>query len=871
MTQRGQLRVYLGAAPGVGKTFRMLDEGNRRLERGTDVVVGFVESHGRARTLERIGELPVIPRKKISYRGTEFEEMDLEAVLARKPQVALVDELAHTNVPGTGYEKRWQAVEVLLEAGIDVISTVNIQHLESLNDVVQAITGVPQRETVPDSVVRAAEQVELVDMTPEALRRRLAHGNVYKPDKIDAALSNYFRPGNLTALREIALLWLADSVEEGLQRYREQHGIAATWETKERVVVALTGGPEGDALIRRAARIAARSAGGDLLAVHIARSDGLAGSSIAALDQQRLLIESLGGSYHSIMGDDIPNAVLEFAKANNATQIVIGASRRNPVLAALTGPGTGMTITRRSGTIDVHVVSHDYIGKGRVLPRLTGGLTVQRRMAGVIVGALLLAILVPICAALRSDLTLGSDMVLFLLAVVICSLIGGFYPGLAAAIIASLLLNYYFVPPLHTFTIADGENVLALAVFVVIAALVSRVVDQAARRNVEAARSNAEAETLSTLAGSLLRGEQALPALMERVRETFAVSSVALLRCESEAPASSGTHAAEHAAGGLRGTWSAVASVGDNPCSRPDEGDTEVPVGDELVLVLRGRTLAAEDQRMLAAFATEVAVAYQQRQLSATAHAATELAESDRARTALLNAVSHDLRTPLASAKASVSSLRSTELEWSEQDQQELLANADSALDRLTALVTNLLDLSRLQAGALSVTSRPVGLEDVVSRALSTTPDGDQVELAVSPELPEVLADAGLLERVIANIVENAQRYNPPGEHVRVAASAHGYIVELQVIDRGPGIPRAVRDAVFEPFQRRDDHATSAGAGVGLGLAIARGFVEAMHGTITLEDTPGGGLTVSVVLPISSKTPVPAPTATAELLGGGGT
>jgi two-component system sensor histidine kinase KdpD len=871
MTQRGQLRVYLGAAPGVGKTFRMLDEGNRRLGRGTDVVVGFVETHGRARTLERIAELPVIPRKKISYRGTEFEEMDLEAVLARKPQVALVDELAHTNVPGTGYEKRWQAVEVLLEAGIDVISTVNIQHLESLNDVVQAITGVPQRETVPDSVVRAAEQVELVDMTPEALRRRLAHGNVYKPDKIDAALSNYFRPGNLTALREIALLWLADSVEEGLQRYREQHGIAATWETKERVVVALTGGLEGDALIRRAARIAARSAGGDLLAVHIARSDGLAGSSIAALDQQRLLIESLGGSYHSIMGDDIPSAVLEFAKAKNATQVVIGASRRNPVLAALTGPGTGMTITRRSGTIDVHVVSHDYVGKGRVLPRLTGGLTVQRRIAGVIVGALLLAILVPICAALRSDLTLGSDMLLFLLAVVICSLIGGFYPGLAAAIIASLLLNYYFVPPLHTFTIADGENVLALAVFVVISALVSRVVDQAARRNVEAARSNAEAETLSTLAGSLLRGEQALPALMERVRETFAASSVALLRRESEAPASSGTHAAEHAAGGLRGTWSAVASVGDNPCSRPDEGDTEVPVGDELVLVLRGRTLAAEDQRMLAAFATEVAVAYQQRQLSATAHAATELAESDRARTALLNAVSHDLRTPLASAKASVSSLRSTELEWSEQDQQELLANADSALDRLTALVTNLLDLSRLQAGALSVTSRPVGLEDVVSRALSTTSDGDQVELAVSPELPEVLADAGLLERVIANIVENAQRYNPPGEHVRVAASAHGYIVELQVIDRGPGIPRAVRDAVFEPFQRRDDHATSAGAGVGLGLAIARGFVEAMHGTITLEDTPGGGLTVSVVLPISSGTPVPAPAATAELLGGGGT
>jgi two-component system sensor histidine kinase KdpD len=846
---RGQLRVYLGSAPGVGKTYKMLDEGNRRLARGTDVVVAFVEPHGRALTAERIGELPVLPRLKLSYRGTEFEELDLGAVLARTPQVALVDELAHTNIPGTGYDKRWQAVEVLLEAGIDVISTVNIQHLESLNDVVQAITGVPQRETVPDSVVRAAEQVELVDMTPEALRRRMAHGNIYKPDKVDAALSNYFRPGNLTALRELALLWLADSVEEGLQKYREQHGIASTWETKERVVIALTGGPEGEALIRRAARIAARSTGGDLLAVHIARSDGLAGSSIAELDQQRLLVESLGGSYHSIIGEDIPAAVLEFAKAKNATQIVIGASRRNPVVAALTGPGTGMTITRRSGTIDVHVVSHDYIGKGRVLPKLTGGLTVQRRIAGAVVGAVLFVILTLISTHLRGSVTFGTNLLLFLLVVVICALVGGFWPALAAAIIASLLLNYYFAPPFHRFTIDEPENILALALFVLIAALVSRVVDEAARRNVEAARSYAEAETLSTLAGSLLRGEHALSALMERVRETFAVASVSLLRRELEAPASAGADAKAHETGGIRGTWATVASVGDNPCSRPDEGDTEVPVGEALVLVLRGRTLAAEDQRMLAAFATEVAVAYQQRQLSEVAETASELAETDRARTALLNAVSHDLRTPIASAKAAVSSLRSVDVDWSEQDRQELLANADSALDRLTALVTNLLDLSRLQAGALSMSARPIGLDDVVSRALQMGSAGNQVELDVPPELPAVVADAGLLERVVANVIENALRYSPPGKRVRVAASAHANMVELRVVDRGPGIPVAARPAVFEPFQRRDDGAVSTGAGVGLGLAIARGFVEAMHGVIALEDTPGGGLTVSIALP----------------------
>jgi two-component system sensor histidine kinase KdpD len=855
MSERGQLRVYLGAAPGVGKTYAMLDEGQRRAHRGTDVVVAFVETHGRPHTEAKLTDLEVIPRRVVTYRGAEFAELDLPAVLARRPQVALVDELAHTNVPGGTHEKRWQDVEELLEAGIDVISTVNVQHLESLNDVVQAITGVPQRETVPDSVVRAAEQVELVDMTPEALRRRMAHGNIYPADKVDAALGNYFRPGNLTALRELALLWLADSVDEGMQRYREQHGIAATWETRERVVVALTGGPEGETLIRRAARIAARATGGELLAVHISRSDGLAGSSVAELAQQRLLVESLDGSYHSIVGDDVSTAILNFARANNATQVVIGASRRNPLVAAITGPGTGLRITRASGSIDVHVVSHDYVGKGRVLPSLPRGLTVRRQVTGLVAAAVLLAVLTPICAALRGDLGLASDVLLYLLVVVIASLLGGFYPALTAAVAGSLLLNYYLVPPIHEFTISAPENVLALVVFLLIAALVSRVVDLAARRSSEAARSNAEAETLSTLAGSLLRGEQALPALLQRVQETFAVTSVTLLRRDTAAPASSGagTRAAVgQTSGGLRGTWSCVASIGLDPCLRPEDGDTEVPLGDDLNLVLRGRSLAAEDQRVLAAFATQVAVAYQQRRLAEAADAAAPLAEADRMRTALLNAVSHDLRTPIASAKAAVTSLRSPEVRWSQQDQQELLANADASLDRLTDLVTNLLDLSRLQAGVLSIAVRPAGVDDIVSRALDHAARGSQITVDVPAGLPEVWADAGLLERVIANLVENAVRFAPVERPVRLTASAHGDTVELRVIDRGPGIPPEARETVFAPFQRLDDHATSASGGVGLGLAIARGFIEAMHGTVTLEDTPGGGLTAVISLPIAT-------------------
>ena len=839
MGQRGRLRVYLGAAPGVGKTYRMLDEGNRRLARGTDVVVAFVEPHGRQLTAERVGDLPVLPRKRLGnhdakpHDGALFEELDLQAVLDRQPEVALVDELAHTNAPGAGNAKRWQDVQAMLEAGIDVISTLNIEHLESVNDVVEAITGFRQQETVPDAVVRAAEQVELVDMTPEALLRRLAHGNIYPTNQNDASLSNYFRPGNLTALRELALLWLADRVEEGLQRYREQHGIADTWETKERVVVALSGGPEGDALIRRAARIAARSAGGELLAVHIVRSDGPATSSATALDSQRLLVESLGGSFHSVIGEHVPDAVLDFARAKNATQVVIGASRRHPMTTALTGPGTGMTIIRRSGTIDVHVVGHDFVSRARVVPRLTGSVSRQRRLAGLLLGAVLLTVLVTLCARFRTDLSFGSDLLLFLVVVVICSLVGGFWPALAAAVAASLLLNFYFAEPLHTLTISQPENVLALVVFVLIAVLVSRVVDQAARRTEEAARSNAEAETLATLAGSLLRGEQALPALLQRVSETFAVSSVALLRRQA------------------LGSWQVLAAIGE-PVGRPEEADAEAPIGEDLMLVLRGRPLAAADQRMLAAFATEVAVAYRQRQLAETAAAARELAETDRVRTALLNAVSHDLRTPIASAKAAVSSLRSDEVAWTDEDRRQLLASADQALDRLTALITNLLDLSRLQAGALTADPQPVGMDDLVNRALGTLADSSAVDVTVPPELPEVLADAGLAERVIANVLENALRYSPPGARVRVVAEEaeeQDGTVELRVIDRGPGIAPAARAAVFEPFQRRDDRAVSTGAGVGLGLAIARGFVTAMHGTISLDDTPGGGLVVTIALP----------------------
>ncbi|MFJ8248454.1 DUF4118 domain-containing protein [Streptomyces sp. NPDC094466] len=827
---RGKLRIYLGAAPGVGKTYAMLSEAHRRVERGTDAVIGFVEHHDRPRTEVMLHGLELLPRRELEYRGSVFTEMDVDAVLERAPAVALVDELAHTNVPGSRNAKRWQDVEELLRAGIDVISTVNIQHLESLGDVVESITGVRQRETVPDEVVRRADQIELVDMSPQALRRRMAHGNIYQPDKMDAALSNYFRPGNLTALRELALLWVADRVDEYLQQYRGEHNIRTTWQARERIVVGLTGGPEGRTLIRRASRLAEKGAGGEVLAVYIAASDGLKAVSPKELAVQRTLVEDLGGTFHHVIGDDVPSALLEFARGVNATQIVLGVSRRKTWQYAF-GPGVSATVARESGPdLDVHMVTHDSVAKGRGLPVARGARLGRARVVwGWLVGVTGPALLALLLSTVVPDLGLANDMLLFLTATVAAALLGGMLPALASAAFGSLLLNYYFTPPLGRFTIADPKNIVAIVIFVGVAVSVASVVDLAARRTHQAARLRAESEILSFLAGSVLRGETALDALLERVRETFAMDSVALLERTAEVE-----------------PWSCTAAVGTRPVERPEDADVDIPVGENLALVLSGRALPAEDRRVLGAFAAQAAVALDRRRLVDQAEEARTLAEGDRFRTALLAAVSHDLRTPLAGIKASVTSLRSRDVAWSETDREALLEGIEDGADRLSALIGNLLDMSRLNTGTVVPLIRETDLDEVVPMALGGVPDGS-VELDIPETLPMVAVDRGLLERIVANIVENAVKYSPEDRPVLVSASTLRDRVELRVVDRGPGVPDTAKEHIFEPFQRLGD--APRGAGVGLGLAVARGFTEAIRATLTAEDTPGGGLTMVLTLP----------------------
>ncbi|MFB9375772.1 DUF4118 domain-containing protein [Kineococcus gynurae] len=837
---QGRLRVFLGAAPGVGKTVAMLDEARRRARRGTDVVVAVVETHGRVRTAEALEGLELVATRAVEHRGMTVAELDLDAVLARAPEVAVVDELAHTNAPGSRNAKRWQDVAELLAAGIDVVSTVNIQHLESLNDVVADITGVEQRETLPDGVLRAADQVQLVDMTPEALQRRLSHGNVYAAEKIDAALSNYFRLGNLTALRELALLWLADRVDEGLARYRRTQGIEKPWPARERVVVALTGGPESATLVRRAARIAGRGAGGELHAVHVVAGDGVLGGSPSRLAEQRALVESLGGTYHQTTdeGEGVAATVLEVAAGLNASQVVVGASRHGR-LRALLRQGVGEEVVRNSGSLDVLVVPHEHTAGNRGLPpRARAALSVGRRFWGWVLALAGPALLTPLLLALGPQ-DLSTDLMAFLVLVVAAALVGGWWPAVAAALAGSLAVNFFFTPPLGQFAVARPTNAVALAVFLLVAVAISATVDAAARRSREAARRRAETEALAVLTRTVLTAERPLEEALAHTRTTFGADSATLLERDAT------------------GGWVEVARVGEPPCPVPAAADAGAAEVDDTCLALRGRLLSGADRRVLESFAAQVAALRQRQRLARQARHARRLEEGDAVRGALLTAVSHDLRTPLATLQTAWESLQAEEdghLALPPADRAELLREVGNSSHRLQRLIDDLLDVSRIRSGVVQPRLVDVGLEEVVLPVLAELDDvgSQRVLVDVAEDLPTVRTDPGLLRRVVANLVQNALRHSGSGTvevvaSVSVEAGRAG--MRLLVADHGRGVPDAAKELVFTPFQRLDDRGTT---GLGLGLAVARGLTEAIGGQLGAEDTPGGGLTMVLDLPLSA-------------------
>lgn len=836
---RGRLKVHLGAAPGVGKTYAMLEEAHALAAEGRDVVVGLVEDHGRARTRALLDGLEILPRRRVEYRGGVFAEMDLPALLARAPEVAVVDELAHSNVDPEGAPKRWQDVRALLAAGIDVLTTVNIQHLESLNDVVQAITGTKQRETLPDQVLRDADEVELIDLTPDALRIRLAQGHVYRHDRVDAALSNYFRVGNLIALRELALLWLADQVEVGLARYRSEKRIAENWPARERIVVAVTGGAESETLIRRGSRIVGRIAGRELLAVHVVHDDGLVDADPTALAGQRALVESLGGTWHTIVGDDPAEALLDFARSVNASQLVLGVSRSS-WLRGLLGPGVGVRVTQGAGDIDVHMVTHAAATTRRRPAPRRAALSLRRRITGWVTALLGPALVTAaFLLAERDPVSLSVAFLVYIFLVVVVALLGGLWPAVAAALLGTALINWFFTHPTHTLTIHEGENIVALVIFLAVAAAVAWVVDVAARRTTLAAQEGARASLLAELAAGVLRDGRSVQALLDQLRETFGQTAVTLVGPPQDTL---------DATGRSEDAPTVVLATAGPACASTPEADAVLVLDDEHRLLLRGRAISAPDQRILEAFAGRIIGVLRAQSLARERQRAEELAAGNAMRTALLAAVSHDLRSPLAGVKAAVSSLRMEDVTLDPADEAALLATIEESADRLDALVANLLDMSRVQAGALDAARQHLDPGEIIAQTLSglgSTVAPGSVAVLVPPGTPAALGDAGLVERVLANLVENALRHGA-GSPVTIAASSLGERVEIRVVDHGPGVPAAMKDSMFRPFQRLGD--APAGTGIGLGLAVAQGFTAVMGGELDAEDTPGGGLTMVLAL-----------------------
>jgi two-component system sensor histidine kinase KdpD len=796
----------------------MLIEGHRQRRQGVDCVIGFIEPHGRRATQDLVDGLEVVPRRYVRHRGGLLPEMDVDAVLARCPQLALVDELAHTNAPGSRNPKRWQDVQELLDAGIDVLTTLNIQHLESLGDVLTEMTGVEQRETLPDTMVRQADELELVDLSPEALRRRMVAGDIYPPDRIDAALSHYFRPGNLTGLRELALLWLADRVDEGLRRYRSEHGISAGWEARERIVVGVSGGPESEGLIRRGARLSSRTPGSDLMAVYVARSDGRPGADPARLATLRSLVKGLGGSWHQVVGADISTGLAQFARYENATQMVIGVSRPSAGWRILTGREVvSRRLSRLDAALDVHVVTDKTPTRFATrLPQLSG-VSQRRRLRALALMAVLLPAVTILLGLVRSRLSLASDLLVYLLAIVLIAVVGGWYPALVAAVVSVAAADFFLTRPLYSLRVALVNDAVALVVYVAVAVLVSWTVEGSARRRRLAARSSAEAAVLTAMAEALLRGEGELPRLLELVRETFGLDGLSVLERRTGAPRDQP---------GDKGGWVVSGSCGNRPPELPGQATVQAELDPSSMLGGRGPALSAADLEIFTACAAQIAEYLGQRRLSQRAAGAEQQAESERTRTALAGAAGRALSEGVDSAKRAVAALRAIPAVAREGESIDTL---ESAVGRIGVLANQLSDVAKARAGALDVRIRQVDVAEVVAAALDELGPGNHAVNVVLPEdIPNVITDAAVLTRVVTALAANAIRLSSPGGTATIAATLRGDRVEIRFQTGHP------------------EHGHVDGRGDRFTVEAARDLLETMDASLRTVTSPDGGPAVIV-------------------------
>ena len=889
-SRRGRLTVFLGPAAGVGKTYAMLLAARERQAEGMVVVIGWVETHGRQETEALLAGLDRLPPVESERQGTRLREMDLEGLLARPPQLALVDELAHTNVPGSRHSRRFQDVEELLDAGIDVYTTVNIQHLESLNDVVAQITGVKVRETIPDSILADAAEVRLIDLSPDQLIQRLQEGKVYVPEQAQRALRSFFRVGNLNALRELALRQTAETVDAQLTDYMQEHQIAGPWPVKERVMVCVGPSPFSADLIRTGRRIAGRIKG-DLLAVSVETRQGMSAENRARLAGNMRLAEQLGAETATLYGDDVAHVLSAFAMSRNVTQIVIGQPLHGPV-RDLVRPSPVPRLIRLSHGISVHVIPGQAQVRRPAAPPASPTAHRPWPLRSFLEPLLAIAVVTGACFLLESHLTHPELDLLYLLPVLTSATRLGRGPALFAAVVGTLSLDFFFVDPRYTFTVADARYGFTLLVFLLVGLLIShltaRVHEEAQSAKAREARTHA-LYRLSRAIGATARPEEAAQVMAQEVCDLFDKPGVVLLPDErGQLQVAAEITAATDACG-------TVQLAPPTPPAWFDENErataiwafehgesagsgTETLSGASAIYVPMKTThetwgllglLPAPDQgrlttdelHMLEALAGLTGLALERMKLTADARRAELLSQAEAFRQALLDSVSHDLRTPLAAVIGAATSYLEDAAAYDAEGLRRLLEGIRDEAGLMNSLIEKMLDMARLESGALSPTFDWCDMQDLIGTAVAAQESllaGREVTIDVPEGLPLVRCDFVLVERVLSNLLDNAAKYSPPGTPLEITARHTDGAVELAVLDRGPGIPPAEREAIFGKFYRLK-HPGGPG-GTGLGLSIAQGIIQAHGGRVWVEDRPGGGGTRAVfTLPLGEEQPGPAP------------
>jgi two-component system sensor histidine kinase KdpD len=859
---RGKLKVFLGASPGVGKTFAMLSGAKRLKAEGRDVMVGLVETHGRSDTAALLEGLEVLPRRPVAYKNRTLMEFDVDAALARRPDLIIVDELAHTNAPDSRHPKRFQDVEELLEAGIDVWTALNIQHVESLSDVVAGITGVAVREVVPDTVIERADDVVVVDITPDELIERLRDGKVYLPDNARRAADNFFKPGNLTALRELALRRTADRVDDEMVDYLRQNAIEGPWPTAERILVCVGPDAHSQTVVRAAGRLA-HGLNAGWVAAHLdpIGRDTRDPEAMKRVDEALKLAQRLGADVSRLSARDLPTEVLRYARRENITQIVLGRSRAS-WFKRLIGRSLSDEITRQAEGLAIHVVT----------PVKDKAPVFRWPRPLIKVSAYIAAFVAVMIATGLSFFALNwlpppALSMFFLAAVLLCANRFGTGSAIVAAILSFLAYNFFFIAPIHTLTIASPHELLALTVFLLVAVITGSLSGRVREQSDAAGRRIFQTQMLFDFSRKLSGTatiDDVLWAVASQTASAIKGETIVLLaengdlQIKAAFPPEDSVGASEWTAARWALNHREAAGLGTTtlPNAHFNFRPLITPRGVVGVIGLRPGAvgLSAEDERVVEALIDQTTVAIERTLLAGDAAKAEAMAESERLRSALLSSISHDLRTPLATILGSVTSLRSLGSQMPKESQTELLSAIEEETRRLSQFVTNLLDMTRLEAPNLEIKRDWVDPADIIRAAVTrgqmAWPDR-RVDLTVAAGLPLVHGDSGLLEQVVFNLLDNAHKYSPPGTPTKVSAVERNREILLEVSDEGEGIPPDDLERVFDKFYRVK-HGDGRSAGVGLGLAICRGIVTALGGSITAASpiANGRGTRITIRLPV---------------------